>query len=1428
MTISRRDARAATVVREDNTMQEPRKRAVRRASRAAIALAVSAALASSGLQMANAATTNPNPGALETQNAQLSKKAATEGMVLLENNNHTLPIAKAGNVAVFGVGAYKTVKGGTGSGDVNNRYTISVRQGLENAGYSVTTSDQYYDAMTSAYDTKYGSTTGGLFGPAVDYSSVEQPLTNQTVKPTSPTDTAVYVLARTSGEGSDRSSGAGDYLLSDVERADIKLIGEKYKNFVVLLNVGGVVDTAFFDEINSETTDPGQGQAIDSMLLMSQAGQESGNAVVEVLNGSVNPSGKLTDTWASKYSYYPASGTFATADGDSLQEEYSEGIYVGYRYFDSMYATIDPADPASVVDYPFGYGLSYTDFQVEPVSVTADMDSVTVKARVTNVGTTSSGKEVVQTYFSAPQTGLDKPYQELAGYAKTDVLAPGASQTVTIRYNTVNMASYDENIAANKLEGGNYVIRVGDSSRNTRVAAVLKLGTTTVTEQLANEFTDAKPATELTSSPEDFFTYPTEKAEIAAAPTLTLNTSGFVAEDNSSVYQQDVAVDSTSPYYDVDGSKIGHTTAYIDADDAANWDGTGAPYTAKTGEIVKSVDADSSNTLFDVASGKITMQQFVAGLSVTQLANIVEGSSSAGTTSSAAGAAGYTTGKYESLGIPAMTLSDGPAGLRITQKSSSTPTTYQWGTAWPIGTLLAQTWDRGLVKQVATAVGEEMAEYGVSLWLAPGMNIHRDPLNGRNFEYYSEDPLVTGLTAASMTAGVQSVPGRGVTIKHYFANNQETSRNSTNATIGERAIREIYLKGFEIAVKTAQPMAVMTSYNKVNGTYSSGNYDLNTNLLRGEWGFKGLVMTDWGGAHGATNTFYSGNDLIEPGNGADEVINAMKKVEPTVDVAGLPVYNKSTQTFGTFTFTNYAWSFGGLTLAAGGSQSYSTTVDSSTDLSDPQSGDTTVDSINNTVFTPVTLNSVDDAYNLVNSLATTGTALTAAQKAAISIDDVVRDGDGKVTSYKVTFTGDYPAAVDYTLRLGDLQRSAMKILNIAKQSAGFEELAAAKGVDNITVGSYTAQFNNLASYVSTKNGQVVSDQVGDGPALTLDTSTAPNAAGWNTAAVSLVASTDDNAQVYIGIDSGELRPYTDPVSVTGDGVHSVRAIAVGSDGSLSTLKELSVKIDSAKPTVSATGAKGVLTVTASDDLSGIASVEYSTDGIAWTSYSAPVAIPGAPKSVSYRATDVAGNVSAAASIAVEAGPANATAPVVTRQPASKTTVASGKKVTLTATAEGTPRPVVQWQVSTNSGKTWKNIAGATSTKYSFTAKVSLSGNRYRTVFTNAAGTAYSSSALLTVKHVSKVTESIVDNHITKAQHARVKVSVAPKSQKPTGTVTVHYGSKSKSVKLTAAAKGSVTVTLPKLKKGSYTVYATYSGSSRFASDSSSTAKLTVR
>ena len=658
--------------------------------------------------------------------------------------------------------------------------------------------------------------------------------------------TAFYTVSRVSGEGADRTIGKGDYELSEVEYNNIKLIAKNFDKCVVLLNVGGVVDTKFFSEI----------EGVDGLVLMSQAGMEGGNALADILTGKTTPSGKLTDTWAKNYSDYPAATTIGDNDGDNKQEDYKEGIYVGYRYFDTF--NITPA-------YEFGYGKSYTSFDVEPLTVAADENNVSVTVNVTNTGDTYSGKEVVEVYFSAPDGSIEKPYQELAGFAKTDNLAPGESQKLTVTYKTTEMSSYDEAKAAYVMEDGDYIVRVGDSSRNTKVAGVLTLDKDVVTEQLSNQLTLDKNWKDLSKTGKTPYSYKDEAAQIKAAARIALPSAKIKTENNASK---------------IDEKKV---TTYLTADAAKD-------YKAAENEVVETVDAVPANTkLIDVYDGKVSMESFVASLDDTQLANLANGISGASTSgdtwgadaNSVTGAAGETSQLYfNSLGIPNTVEADGPAGIRVTAETTDKDgnAVYNYCTAFPIGTLLAQTWNTDLVNRVGKAIGEEMVEIGVTLWLAPGMNIHRDPLCGRNFEYYSEDPALTGYVGSAITAGVQSNKGVGVTIKHYITNNQETNRSAVNTSVSERTLREIYLKGFEMVVKSAQPMAIMSSYNKVNGTYACENFDLLTSVPRGEWGFDGMVMTDWGAGNraGVDTMMHAGNDLVMPGRTQDRMIAALQ------------------------------------------------------------------------------------------------------------------------------------------------------------------------------------------------------------------------------------------------------------------------------------------------------------------------------------------------------------------------------------------------------------------------------------------------------------------------------------------------------------------------------------------------------------------------
>ena len=829
------------------------------------------------------ASRSPEISEREIRNMERSRKIATQGMVLLENNG-VLPLKGVKTIAAYGNGVRKTVKGGTGSGDVNSRMVINIEQGLEDAGYEIANKAwlDTFDAMCKeAFDTytvafKKKIEEEGM-GAIMDF--LENPYKDPDVpeiQTAEKADACIFVISRNSGEGADRHPVAGDYELTEGEMAAITKLGETYDNIVVVLNVGGVIDTKFLRACPK----------IGASLNMSQAGNISGYALADVLSGKVTPSGHLTTTWAEDYMDYASAPTFSHMNGDVDDEYYEDGIYVGYRYFDTF--NIDPA-------YPFGYGKSYTTFDVKTDGVWLCGDKVTVKATVTNTGSEYSGKEVVQVYYSAPAGNLEKPYQELIGFAKTGELKPGESQQLEITFSARDMASYCEKCASWVLEPGKYFLRVGTHSRNTHVVAAIELKERKVTSKLENRATLDGEMNPIQPTG-NVYSYEGEEAEKAAAQVLLLDPEAIETE----------------------------VITY-----------SGAPEEMTT-------DKDWTITLDDVIAGKADLKELVAQLTVEEMADLCIGTARGGgfggpqvgnSSTAVPGAAGDTTSQLiDSRKVPNLVLPDGPAGLRLAphfvtdaddnvipglsdtgfgggllmqgekpERPADAKDYYQYCTAIPIATLLAQTWDLKAVEDAGDIVGGEMEEFHANLWLAPGMNIHRNPLCGRNFEYYSEDPLVAGKCAAADTKGVQKHPGCGTCIKHFALNSQEDNRQGNNAHVSERAIREIYLKGFEIAVKESQPLSLMTSYNLINGEHAANKYDTVTAMLRDEWGFEGLVMTDWGTTGGpgffgeeppvrkypdsdAAGCIKAGNDLTMPGGEHDlnSIINSVGAMEGEV------------------------------------------------------------------------------------------------------------------------------------------------------------------------------------------------------------------------------------------------------------------------------------------------------------------------------------------------------------------------------------------------------------------------------------------------------------------------------------------------------------------------------------------------------------------
>lgn len=794
-------------------------------------------------------TLNPAVSEREKENRVIARKAAAEGIVLMKNDG-VLPLEKGSKVALFGAGAGRTIKGGTGSGDVNEREVVSIYQGLVNAGLEVTSKswvesfEEIYRKSREDWKDSILKETEGKPGEEIFQVYASHPYMMPAGRDIVDSDfggadTAIYVISRIAGEGMDRFERAGDYYLTEEEKEDLKVISEKCENVIVVLNVGAQIDLKDVLSVPN----------VKAILNLVQPGMEGGNALADILLGDVTPSGRLTDTWAKNYSDFPTAETFSHNNGNVETEKYEDSIYVGYRYFDSF--RVD-------VEYPFGFGLSYTDFVITTDSVSADETSVSITVTVKNTGDTYAGKEVVQIYATCPQDGIPKEYKRLCAFAKTSLLKPGESQQMKITFPAKALASFEEEKAAWIVEKGLYGIWVGNSSRDIALTSVLKAEEDAVVESVKNICPLQEDLEEIVR-PEDSI------RELEAA------------------WHKEAEEKEIIPMV----------------------------FAPKTAEKVR-ISVNEADVKAEELAGKLTDDQMIAMV----IGEISKGQDNALGSAGimVPGAAGETSGILEEdYDVPGISMADGPAGLRLIKKydvnretgdtcglgllgaleggffaeeevHENADTYYQYCTAVPVGTLLAQTWDTELIEEVGKAVAREMREFGVAWWLAPGMNVHRNPLCGRNFEYYSEDPLVSGMMAAAMTRGVQSAGGVGTTIKHFACNNQEDNRMGSNSVLSERTLREIYLRGFEIAVKSSQPMAIMTSYNLINGVHAANCKDTCTVAAREEWDFQGIIMTDWTttmpqGGSLAWKCIEAGNDLIMPGWDGDvtNIKNALEE-----------------------------------------------------------------------------------------------------------------------------------------------------------------------------------------------------------------------------------------------------------------------------------------------------------------------------------------------------------------------------------------------------------------------------------------------------------------------------------------------------------------------------------------------------------------------
>lgn len=748
----------------------------------------------------------------------LARRAGREGIVLLKNERKLLPVKKGTRLALFGKGVFDYVKGGGGSGDVTVSHVWNLYDGLTKREDPA----QVYEPLVQFYqeNVRMQYTQGAVPGMTIEPQVPKELLADAEKE----TDLAVIVISRFSGEGWDRKSviyeGAfpneieqaelnnrifknSDYYLTDSEQAMVDAVCAHFSDVVVVLNVGGMVDTSWFAHQD----------AIAAAVMAWQGGMEGGLAVADILLGLESPSGKLPDTFAADLNGYPSTAGFhESAD----YVEYTEDIYVGYRYFETM------KHEESRVLYPFGYGLSYTEFQMDVLWAGEKNGIIAIGVQVCNTGDVS-GKEVVQVYYGAPQGLLGKPARELAAYQKTELLKPGEKQVLTMTFAVSDMASYDDTGKVAKsayvLEEGMYCFYVGNSVRDAEmIDYVYELDENRVIQQLTQKAAPSQLRRRMRSdgSMEDLpQTTPHDYME---------NGLGWSSEETEGV----------------------------------------TPMVRQMHRCVVFGQDEQKICLDDVAQKNADLDAFLAQLSEPELAELLGGQPNTGVANT------FGFGNLPEYGVPNVMTADGPAGLRIA------PECGIYTTAWPCATMLAATWNPQLVKEVGQAAAEEVKENNISIWLAPAMNIHRSPLCGRNFEYYSEDPVLTGTIAAAMVDGIQSQK-IAATVKHFACNNKETNRKNSDSRVSERALREIYLKGFEICVKKSQPWVLMTAYNLINGHRASEHKDLLDGILRDEWGYQGVITTDWWTKGEHYKELKAGND-IKMGTGYPErVMMALEK-----------------------------------------------------------------------------------------------------------------------------------------------------------------------------------------------------------------------------------------------------------------------------------------------------------------------------------------------------------------------------------------------------------------------------------------------------------------------------------------------------------------------------------------------------------------------
>ena len=736
-----------------------------------------------------------------TEHIALSKEAAKEAMVLLKNEKELLPLKPGARVALFGKGTFDYVKGGGGSGDVTVAYIRNLYDGMKALSDRVTVCEEVADYYRQEVEKQYkeNKEPGMLVEPELSEELCRRGRNFA--------DTAIISISRFSGEGWDRKSiydkkeknplfEEGDFYLSHREKEMVQQVCRFFDKVVVVLNVGGVVDTAWFRE----------NPKIQAVLLAWQCGIEGGLAAAELLCGCGNPSGKLADTFAKTLEDYPSTKTFHESED---YVDYIEDIYVGYRYFLTI-----PGVKKKVC-YPFGYGLSYTTFRIQSAVLEKPEDvrgNITISAAVTNTGK-YPGKEVVQVYVKAPRGKLGKAERSLVTFEKTRMLQPGETQELFLTFSLADCASYDDlgkiKKSAYLLEAGTYEFYVGNSSVNAQKSEdEYPVPDTVIVEQLSSRLAPVSLKERMTSDGSMEPLYQGEPRD---------------TDDCGLEFCEKEPLDGLTP------------------------EGRAVPSYCLWGEAHK----HGIRTFEEVAEGRMSVEEFAEQMTDEELAFLLGGQPNTGVANT------FGIGNMPDYRIPSIMTADGPAGLRIAPECGVNTT------AWPCATALACTWNPKLVQRVGAAGALEVKENNICVWLTPAVNIHRSLLCGRNFEYYSEDPLLTGVMAAAMVEGIQS-RHIAATVKHFALNNKETNRKNSDSRVSERAAREIYLKPFEYIVKHAHPWCIMSSYNIVNGYRASENKELLTDILRKEWGFDGVVTSDWWSFGEHYKEVEAGNDVKMP------------------------------------------------------------------------------------------------------------------------------------------------------------------------------------------------------------------------------------------------------------------------------------------------------------------------------------------------------------------------------------------------------------------------------------------------------------------------------------------------------------------------------------------------------------------------------------